>query len=106
MSRVPILLVAIAVLALAAPASAQFCESCGASGMCFPDPGSGKWCIQNIDHCQEYWGCSGFVSEAQEPEIAAEWTVASVEVVTPAGRQIEIEEVAVQTAEIVPQHVE
>ncbi|HEV7242797.1 MAG TPA: hypothetical protein VGQ36_26455 [Thermoanaerobaculia bacterium] len=96
----------VAVLAMATSVSAQFCESCGGSGVCYYNPGSGTWCLQYIDYCQEYWGCNGRSSEPQEPAIAAEWTIASVEVVTPAGRQIEVKDGAVETAEVVPLHVE
>jgi hypothetical protein len=61
--------------------------------------------MQWIDYCEEWGGC-GRSNEPQEFAIAAEWTIASVEVVTPAGRQLEVKDQAVQTAQVVPNQVE
>lgn len=97
--------IAVAIMAMALPASAQWCQSCGADSRCYPNPGSGTWCEQGIDYCIDWGGCDGFSPSSNEVVLAAEWTVASVEIETPAGRQIETKD-EVRTAEAVPVQIE
>jgi hypothetical protein len=68
------------ILAMSAPAFA--CAACQNDFSCNESPGSGTFCIEHYDYCEERWGCSGV---AARDTLAASLTIASVEVITPAG---------------------
>jgi hypothetical protein len=96
MKRLRILLIAALVAALA-PQVLAFCQYCSATGVCTYEPSSGTYCDQHIDYCVEWGGCSGLV---EAPSVASEWTIASVEIETPAGKRFEDKSQPVRIAEL------
>jgi hypothetical protein len=99
MKRVRVFVLTVLVLILAPSAFAQFCQSCDWQGYCAWDD-SGKWCIQGIDYCTDYHGCSGRSATVDAPSIASQYSLASVEVVTPAETQVTEVAASVRTAEL------
>lgn len=74
-------LVALLICALALPAFAFFCEQCGDDGVCFPTYNTGTECEQFLDICYTFnSNCRNLASPLSE-----QLTIASVEIVTPAG---------------------
>lgn len=75
-------LVAMVICAMSIPASAAICKLCNPFGVCEHIADIGVRCYQYIDFCQDYPAdCHGVKDE----ETLADLTIASVEVVTPAG---------------------
>jgi len=72
---------ALLMLAIASPSFA-ICRFCNSSGICERDPDNGSRCQQSIDFCTETGGCTGVVDRVT---LLDQYTVASVEVTTPAG---------------------
>lgn len=72
---------ALLMLAVASPSFA-ICRFCNPNGICQRDDTSGTRCVQSIDFCTETSGCVGVVDR---DTLLDQYTVASVEVTTPAG---------------------
>jgi hypothetical protein len=79
-----LVLVTIAVCAMSAPAFAIHCFECDDLGNCVSSPDSGTRCHFTIDTCETVSAplCTGV---ADQDTLASTLTIASVDVVTPAG---------------------
>jgi hypothetical protein len=86
-------LVALVICALALPAFGLFCEVCRDDGVCIGASQPGTQCDQFIDWCvTEPLPCNSSL-----PPLSEQLTIASVEIVTPAGvTKSEVPRVAAQ----------
>jgi hypothetical protein len=79
-----VLLAALAILCLATSAPVFACSYCQWDARCSLETDQvNTWCEQYIDFCWDYGGCTP--GGAASRPLADQLTVASVEVVTPAG---------------------